>query len=414
MTVSVSALVEPRGSIAVTGGRGGIVVALQDLEHAAAAAREGSEVVGAAALALHRLDLWSLAALLAGPDAVAALARVEWQRSRLVGQVGDLSQGLADLSRRTRRVISGYRLAEEEAALTIRVARESVVVAARSVQVLGEPVGLLRDGRAAPVESLGVDSASRVEIHDLSSVMASQALLTGRPVVRVVEIPQPGGSSAWILQIPGTLVWGPRAGAVAHDLTSDLRLMGQQPGALTDAALDALARAQSHSGRLGRGDPVMVTGHSLGGIAAMAIATDPRARERFRVTHVVTAGAPVALFPVPDDLVALSLEHTDDAVPLTDLVANPDRPNWTTVRRDVPDAGLLSAGSAPSAHAAESYRETARLAAIAARDGVAPSLVEWSGTAGSFFARPPVTLPAERPRQRVRDYLVSRVTESRS
>ena len=405
---------EPRGTITVTGGSGGIVVALQDLEGVASALRAGTEVVGAGAGALRRLDLWSLGALVAGPDAAAALARAEWQRARLVVQVRDLSQALDDLTRRTRRVIAAYRLAEQEAELTIRLARESVVVVTRSLQALGDPVGLLRDGRTASVEATGVDGESRVVIHDLGSVMGSQSQLSGRPVVRVVEIPQHGGSSAWILQIPGTLVWDPRAGAVAHDVTSDLRLMGQQQGVLTEAALEALAWAQADSGRLGRQDPVMVTGYSLGGIAAMAIASDPRAHERFSISHVVTAGAPVALFAVPDGVTALSLEHVDDVVPWADLAANPDRPNWTTVRRDVSGSRMPPTGPGPSPHAVVTYGETARLAAIAAKDGAEPSLVAWSATTGPFFAGTPALHPANHPEQRVRDYLVSRVTESPS
>lgn len=402
------------GAIVVTGGSGGLSVALDDLGGAVLVLGAAAESVGAVAAGVDRLDLWTLGTLLSGADTVAALTRLEWHRRGLARALGGVSRELDDLSRRTRVVIADYRLAETEATVAVALARAVVVSAARSLQALGEPVGLLVDGRAGPARSIPVDAASRVELWDLASVVTSQSLLSGRPVVRVVETPRPDGSSAWVLQIPGTQVWDPRAGPVAHDLTSDVRLMGGEEGVLAVAAVDALAQAQTASGRLGRGDPVMVTGHSLGGIAAMAIGADAGVRGRFRVTHVVTAGAPVGHVDVPDDVVVLSLEHVDDPVHRADLVPNPERANWTTVRRDVPGGRILLPGAGPREHAALTYRETARLATVAAREGAEPSLVSWSASAAPFFLRPPATPAEHRPGQRVRDYGVRRVTESRS
>ena len=403
-----------RDRITVTGGRGGVAVALDDLTRAVVELTTAAEALGSAAHRARRLDLWAVEVLLAGSDAVALLGRVEWQRSSLVGILRSAAGGLDDLAWRTRLAVTGYRVAEEEAALAARLARASVVTVSRGLQTVGDPAGLLRDGRPAPAVPVPVDAESRIEIHDLASVLTSQSLLSGHPVVRVIEIPQPDGASAWVLQIPGTQVWHPRAGPVAHDLTSDVRLMGHETGVLTRAALDALGQAQAHSGRLDRDDPVMVTGHSLGGIAAMSIGADPTARERFRITHVVTAGAPVGHFTAPDDLVVLSLEHADDVVPRADLTANPDRPNWTTVRREVPGGRMLLPGSGPSEHGALTYRETARLAAVAAATGSHSSLAAWSASAAPFFVRSSVGSPGAGPGQRVRDYRVARVTQSRS
>ncbi|MFN2320648.1 MAG: hypothetical protein ABR500_13330 [Dermatophilaceae bacterium] len=400
--------------ITVRGGRGGISVALGDLSRAVVELRSGADVLGAAAFGVHRLDLWSQELVLSGVDVASMLARTEWRRTAAVGLLRDLSGDLGHLAWRTRTVVNGYWLAEHEAALALRLGREATIAVSRSLQVLSEPIGMLRDGTPAPAEAVPVDVESRVEIWDLASIMTSQSLLSGQPVVRVIEVPQADRSSAWILQIPGTQVWDPRAGPVAHDLTSDVRLMGHQDGVLPRAALDALAQAQASSGRRDRGDPVLVSGHSLGGIAAMSIAADPRAHERFHITHVVTAGAPVGHFVVRDEVAVLSLEHEDDVVHRADLAANPDRPNWTTVLRDVPGGRMVGPGSAPSEHGALTYRETARLASSAAEDGSEPSLVAWSATAAPFLARA-ATLPAEsRREQRIRDYRVSRVAESRS
>lgn len=401
-----------RGDIVVTGGRGGIAVALDDLTRAVVDLRTGSMTLADAGHGVDRLELWSLAALEGGPEVLALLARAEWRRSVVLRALRAAAGDLEDLAGRTRRAVLGYVVAEREAELAVRLARGSVHAVTRSAQALGGPLGLLRDGRAAPATSVPVDAASRVRIEDLASIMTSQSLVSGRAVVRVVEIPRPDGASAWLLQIPGTQAWHPRAGPVAHDLTSDVRLLGQEHGALTAAALDALTRAQSESGRLGLGDPVMVSGHSLGGIAALTIGADPLTRERFHVTHVVTAGAPVGHLTVPDDLVVLSLEHEDDVVTAADLVRNPDRANWTTVRRDVPGGRMVTAGRGVPEHAALTYRETARLATVAAESGVEASLVAWTASAAPFVGRVAAGTSRRRPEQRVRDYRVGRVTQS--
>jgi hypothetical protein len=326
----------------------------------------------------------------------------------------DAAADLEDLAQRTRRAVIGYLVAEGEAELALRLARGTVVAVTRSAQALGGPLGLLRDGTAAPAQSVPVDADARVVITDLASVMTSQSLVSGRAVVRVVEIPRPDGASAWLLQIPGTLAWDPRAGSVAHDLTSDIRLLGQQHATLTAAALDALTRAQRESGRLGLGDQVMVSGHSLGGIAAMAIGADTDARQRFHITHVVTAGAPVGHLPVPDDLVVLSLEHEDDLVTDGDLVRNPDRANWTTVRREVPQGRMVVVGAGVPVHAALTYRETARLATVAAATGAETSLVDWTATAAPFVGGSTARPSGLGSGQRVRDYRVGRVRQSPS
>lgn len=406
-----------RDGITVSGGAGGFAVALDDLTDLIPRLREHADVFQGAAMAVHGLDLWSVAAVRSGLDVARLMAEVEWDRMRLTGRLRALSDGLDTFVWRTRKVITGYWLAEQEAAVALQLARGAGVTATRVVQLQGGLLGLLDDGRAGPVEEIPVAAESRIEIWDLASIVTSQSLLSGEPVVRVIEQPRPDGSSAWILQIPGTQEWHPRAGEVPHDLTADLQLMGFRQAALTQAALAALAAAQRGSGRLGRGDPVLVTGHSLGGIAAMSIAATPGVAERLNVTHVVTVGSPVGYFVVPDDVQVVSLEHHTDPVPRLDLVANPDRPNWTTVRRDVPgSAPVIDVGS----HGAIPHRETARLAARAIEDGTEPSLVHWAATAAPFF-RPGRTATrsdtgAQEPQreQRVRDYRLRRVTQSRS
>jgi hypothetical protein len=81
----------------------------------------------------------------------------------------------------------------------------------------------------------------------------------------------------------------------------------------------------------------MLVGHSEGGILAVKAATHAHRSGRFRVTHVVTAGAPVGTVArkLPDDVRVLALENSADVVPHCDGADNPDRPNITTVTADL-------------------------------------------------------------------------------
>lgn len=49
-------------------------------------------------------------------------------------------------------------------------------------------------------------------------------------------------------------------------------------------------------------------------------------------------GDPQDLRDTAPDISVMSLEHAQDVVPKLDGVDNPDRPNWTTVTRELSDA----------------------------------------------------------------------------
>src|SRR5581483_1780303 len=72
----------------------------------------------------------------------------------------------------------------------------------------------------------------------------------------------------------------------------------------------------------------------------------------FRVTHVVTAGAPVGrtVGRLPSDVQVLALENKRDVVPHLDGVANPDEPNVTTVSSARGDGTVLGDHSISGAY----------------------------------------------------------------
>jgi pimeloyl-ACP methyl ester carboxylesterase len=226
--------------------------------------------------------------------------------------------------------------------------------------------------------------------------------VTAPGTVRVERVAGADGRTAWIVDIPGTHRWSPVAGTDPFDLTSDVATLAGRPSAAGATVVQALRHAGARPG-----EPVLLAGHSLGGMVAAQLAADPAVRREFHITHVVTAGSPIALADIPGTIHVLSLEHDDDLVPRLDGAVNPDRSGWVTVSRPVtalggntsggPSGGSSAdlAGSAGGdthprlvvTHDGDTYAGTAALV-DASSD---PSLVAWRGGLGAFLARPGAT-----------------------
>lgn len=246
----------------------------------------------------------------------------------------------------------------------------AVVVAATKGAVLDES-GRRVDLRPRPA---GVGRAPR----GVADLVAADGPTSGGSRLRVTGIPQADGTWAWVVDIPGTQTFDPRAGANPWDLTSNALLLAGE----TTASMLAVERAVTDARRrVGDTGPprVMAAGHSHGGITAAALAANPHLRRRLGITHVVTSGAPVASLGVPEDVSVLSLEHTEDLVPGLEGAANPDRAGWVTVERSLAD-DLGRDARATQAHDSGRYAETARLV-DASED---PSLAEWRQGAAPF------------------------------
>ncbi len=245
--------------------------------------------------------------------------------------------------------------------------------------------GWLTDGTSIPVVTAVAPTLVLDRDHGFSGaadlVAAGEALDGGR--VRVVEVARGDGGSAWVVVVPGTQEWSPRPGGNPFDLTTDVRAV---VGDATVAAAGVAAALEVARGRArvrsSAADPVLLVGHSQGGILAAALASDPAFTRRNRVTHVVTSGSPVGLIPVPPTTAVLSVERGDDPVPRLDLSPNPDRPSWVTVRTP-------STGPAVDvrAHRLEGYVATLRMAEAAPR-GTIDGLDAWEASAGGVLGRP--------------------------
>src|SRR5262249_31927110 len=119
-----------------------------------------------------------------------------------------------------------------------------------------------------------------------------------------------GGSRSYIVDIPGTKDWHVMPGlheGPLNDLGTNLHAMGGQSAAYEQGVAEALREAGA-----GPGDPVMLVGHSQGGIVATDAADHFVTSGQFNVTHVVTLGAPVGRLAVPDSVTMLSVENRND------------------------------------------------------------------------------------------------------
>jgi hypothetical protein len=148
--------------------------------------------------------------------------------------------------------------------------------------------------------------------------------------IEVQTLRDPDGRVRHIVYLPGTddLATTPwHADSDVRDLPADLHVIS---GADTTYA-EGIRRAMTEAG-IGPHDPVLLVGHSLGGMEA---ATMLAHGSGFDVTHVVTAGSPIAgVHDYPSGSHVLSLENRGDVVPLLDGHDNSDSVPHVTVGFD--------------------------------------------------------------------------------
>ncbi|WP_146073122.1 hypothetical protein [Arthrobacter sp. N199823] len=161
--------------------------------------------------------------------------------------------------------------------------------------------------------------------------------------VRVVSVEQPDGSMAYIVNIPGTETWGINGSGQGRDLTSNLMVMAGQ----SSSAQRAIELAMQQAG-IPPGAPVLLAGHSQGGMIAAALASDPGFMDRYNVTNVVTVGSPVNGVDIDPRVHVLEAQHQGDLVPKLDLGGLDTNfnmpgtpPNVTVVTMDDPPRDAL-------------------------------------------------------------------------
>ena len=155
---------------------------------------------------------------------------------------------------------------------------------------------------------------------DLSQIIANTNQTygdkeTGEVSMTVVGNPPTGV----IVNIPGTEKWGPGAGDNPMDLTGNAWQAGPNGwSAGSEATADAISQLyEQHD--IPPGTPLMLNGHSQGGMIASSLAANEDFASQFNVTNVMTYGAPVDNYDVPADVNQLNIQHRLDVVPRIDL-----------------------------------------------------------------------------------------------
>ncbi len=182
-------------------------------------------------------------------------------------------------------------------------------------------------------------------VRDLVEHLHQVAALSGHPdspangTIEVQTITGPDGAVRHIVYLPGTdefsAPWD-QDGDV-RDLQTNLQLVAGQEDAYQQGIRQAL-----HQAGVRPGEPVLLVGHSQGGMEAAAILAGHHGG--LELTAAVTAGSPTAQVPgFPDDTAVLSLEQLGDVVPQLDGQPNPDSVEQTTVTFDAhPEGGVLA------------------------------------------------------------------------
>ena len=138
------------------------------------------------------------------------------------------------------------------------------------------------------------------------------------------------GTVRRVVYLPGTddlatLPWSHDADV--RDLPTDLRLIAGRPTTYAAGIEHAMLGAGIRPG-----EPVLLVGHSQGGMEAAALVASG---SPFHVAAVVTAGSPIAqVHGYPPGTQVLSLENRGDVVPLLDGADNPDSVRHVTVQFD--------------------------------------------------------------------------------
>lgn len=139
--------------------------------------------------------------------------------------------------------------------------------------------------------------------------------------VRITEIAHPDGTTAYIVNVPGTQPWSPGWSDNPLDSLGNLGSINGDSTASTEAVRAAMDKAG-----IPPGAPVMMASHSQGGMISQSLLADPTFTHRFNVTHSVTYGSPVDAIPDTSGARQLHLQHQGDVVPRVDM-GNAPRPS---------------------------------------------------------------------------------------
>lgn len=246
-------------------------------------------------------------------------------------------------------------------------------------------LALLENGGIDTDPDLGHDPLADTGYPDGAGVRVSRGDLMNfeetayndaHPQIVVTTVIGADGETRHIVNIPGTEMKMPLG---PTGLDTDLATL-DDAGATTEGERAELVKevvAVMRKAGLNDGGEVLISGHSLGGMAAASIASDPALVEEFNIQGIATQGSPIANYPVDSRVDVLAIEHSQDLIPHLDGADNPDRPNWTTLAVDDPQR----AANPLDAHKSDHYEDTIEKSS----DGRYPEVDQWFERNQGFF-----------------------------
>ncbi|THJ68632.1 hypothetical protein E8P82_01650 [Arthrobacter echini] len=369
--------------LVIQGGVGGIRFQWEELDDAARELSVLAAEVEGVALAVAFLDRdlvelpWRIMRSgppdgIFGPHYQSALAQVHAAETAAL----EISRTLESTEARLRASIRAYQLADDIVRSATEAVRTASVLVVRKAAREAIEHGSLRTG---PIDLRRRDQGTQVPFEGTVEGILDRLTAVENDAPGTFEVLRSGSAESpfFVVVLPGTqsgLIDG-RAGSNPFDVGGIAEALAEDSHFMEAAVREALETAGA-----GAADPVMIAGHSQGGLHAVNLADPEGLGGRFEVQLVVTAGSPTG-WQATGPAEYLHLEHRDDLVPGLDATPNEDDRHRTTVRIDNPVPGLgrrpdgtrESWGLGP-AHKLENYTQGARLIDASDAPSLAPSV----------------------------------------
>ena len=157
--------------------------------------------------------------------------------------------------------------------------------------------------------------------------------------------------SGYVVYLSGTIDAGVEPTNEPWDMTSNISAIAELDSGSYNAAVQAMREAG-----ITAEDNVIVVGHSQGGLVAAQLA----ASGDYRVSDVVTVGAPLHQVDIPEEVNVIAVEHAEDVIPSLSGVAVPAATAaHLTVTRSLYSTAQVPRGELLPAHNLSRYVETA-------------------------------------------------------
>lgn len=157
--------------------------------------------------------------------------------------------------------------------------------------------------------------------------------------------------SGYVVYLSGTIDAGVEPTNEPWDMTSNISAIAELDSGSYNAAVQAMREAG-----ISAEDNVIIVGHSQGGLVAAQLA----ASGDYRVSDVVTVGAPLHQVDIPEEVNVIAVEHAEDVIPSLSGVAIPAATAaHLTVTRSLYSTAQAPRGELLPAHNLSRYVETA-------------------------------------------------------